>query len=347
MRILYHLTVPPSPMPACDAVVQEVDALRGLSGGDGQIVYLYPGRRLGTRFPRRWWGLQHLPSLRRAERAQRVDVHHIFNPDPFEFDLMRFLRRPIIYTAVAGARSSDHEAVVRLARRVHTLVVPDESERAHLREQGVPAARVVAVRPGIDMARFAPTAPPAGKPFTLLMGSAPWTVDQFESKGVEALLGTGQRRADLRLIFLWRGLHGEEMNRRVARLGLSDRVSIVDRVVDVNDVLAHVHAAVVLAQSATLVKAYPHSLLEALAVGRPVLVSRVIPMAAYVEQMGCGQVVEAVEVENLLSALAKLEASYESTQAAALEVGRRDFSQRDMVEAYRRLYLSALSRPAR
>jgi len=343
MRILYHLTVPPSPMPACDAVVQEVDALRKLSGGDSQIVYLYPARKLGTRFPRRWWGLQHLPSLRRAERAQRVDVHHIFNPDPFPFDLIRLLRRPIIYTAVAGACSSDYEAVLRLARRVHTLVVPDESERARLRERGVPAARVVAIRPGIDIARFAPIAPPTGKPFTLLMGSAPWTVDQFESKGVNALLEAAQRRADLRLIFLWRGLHGEEMNRRVARLGLSDRVTIVDQVVDVNDVLTHAHAAIVLAQSASLVKAYPHSLLEALAVGRPVLVSRAIPMAAYVEQTGCGTVVEAVKVENLLSALAKLEASYESYQAAALEVGQRDFSQRDMVEAYRRLYLSALS----
>ncbi len=339
MQILYHLTVPSSPLAGCDAVVQEVEALRTLSEGGGQVLHLYPARTLGTRFPRRWWGLQHSLYLRRAEL--RVDLHHIFNPDPFPFDILRFLRRPIVYTAVAGIRGTDQKVVHSVARRVHTLVVPTESECALLHERGIP--NVVAIRPGIDAARFSRTPPPPTgvKTLTLLMGSAPWTVDQFESKGVEALLEAAQRRSDLQLIFLWRGLHLVEMERRIAQRGLGGRVTVINRYVDVVELLAQAHAVVVLAADTTLVKAYPHSLLEALAAGRPVLVSRAIPMAEYVQQTGCGQTVKAVNAESVLEALAQLEANYEAHRSAALQAGQRDFSRLEFIEAYKRLYASA------
>lgn len=334
MRVLYHLTIPPSPLATLDAVVQEVEALRALSEDGGQVIHLYPGRTPGTRFPRRWWGLQHVPYLRRAE--QDFDIHHIFNPDPFPFDLLRFLRRPIVYTATAGARGADRTIIQRLAQRVHTLVVPTEAERAELSQWSI--SNVVAIRPGIDITHFSHTPPPT-KPFTLLMGSAPWTIEQFESKGVEVLLEAAQARRDLRLIFLWRGLHVEEMERRVVQRGLGERVTVINRQVDVNEVLAQVHAAIVLADDTKLVKAYPHSLLEALAAGKPVLVSRAIPMSDYVEQTSCGKVVERVNPQSLLAALDQLEADYETCGATALRAGQ-DFSQRQMIQAYRQLYTS-------
>jgi len=336
MQVLYHLTMPPSPMAACDAVVQEIEALRAVSSIRGQVIHLYPGRKPGTRFPRRWWGLQHLPHLLHAE--QQVDLHHLFNPDPFPFDVLRFLRRPIVYTTVAGVRGSDHDTVRRLARLTHTLVVPTESGRIELENLGI--ANVITIQPGIDAARFADTPPPPARPLTLLMGSAPWTLDQFESKGVEALLEAAQSRPNLRLIFLWRGLYLKEMEQRLAQTGLSERVTVINQQVDVSKVLAQAHAAVVLASDVALIKAYPHSLLEALAAGRPVLVSRAIPMAEYVEQTGCGQTVEAVNAEAVLQALARLEANYGACRAAALRVGQRDFTQQTMIQAYQRLYAS-------
>jgi glycosyltransferase involved in cell wall biosynthesis len=197
------------------------------------------------------------------------------------------------------------------------------------------------IRPGIDTSRFSPTPPPAGPGLALLAGSAPWTRAQFVTKGVEALLAAAEARPDLRLVFLWRGLFFEEMQERVARRGLERRVEVINRRVEVNEVLARVHAAVALASDATLVKAFPHSLLESLAAGRPVLVSRALPMADYAERTGCGQVVERVSAEGVLVALTQLEAGYEAHRAAALRVGQRDFSQRALVGAYERLYAVA------
>ena len=151
------------------------------------------------------------------------------------------------------------------------------------------------------------------------------------------MLDAAHKRTDLRLVFLWRGLHLAEMEREVAQRGLGGRVTVVNRVVDVSEALAQAHAAVVLASSPRLVKAFPHSLLEALASGRPVLVSRAIPMASYVEQNGCGQVVDAVHADAVLQSLALLEADYTRYRTAALRVGP-DLDERAFVAAYRRLY---------
>jgi glycosyltransferase involved in cell wall biosynthesis len=318
-------------MADCDAVVQEAKLLAS-QVGHGQIIHLYPGSEPGTRFPRRWWGMQHLLRLRPLERWS--DIHHIFNPDPYPFFVLRFLRRPVVYTAVAGLGKGTPETIRPLARQVDTIVVPTAADQARLSKWGI--TNVETAGPLIDVTSFGYRPPAADAPFTLMMGSAPWTEEQFHSKGVDALLEAARRRPHLHLIFLWRGVLAQEMNRRVERAGLRDRVQVLNKIVEVNEVLARAHATVVLAAEETLIKAYPHSLLESLAAGKPVLVSRLIPMAQMVAETGCGQVVESVNVENVLAAVAALEQNYNTVQRAALAVGQRRLS--SPIDTYDRLY---------
>jgi glycosyltransferase involved in cell wall biosynthesis len=337
MGILYHLTVPPSTMSACDAVVQEVEALRHRFGGE--LLHLYPSRQPGTRFPRRWWGLQRLLHLRRAEK--KTGLHHIYNPDPYLFDVLRFLRRPVVYTVVAGARGSDPDTTRRLARQVHTVVVSTEAELTRLHKWGIQNANVV--RPGIDTSRFSHAPLPPDGPPTLLMGSAPWTQEQFRTKGVDVLLELAQQMPELRLIFLWRGILADEMAHRVRSAGLEQRVEVLSEQVDVNDVLARTHATVALSTGKALIKAYPHSLLEALVAGRPVLVGRSIPMSTYVEREGCGVVVEQVDVAGVSSALRTLLRDYASYQRRVLALDVGEWGLEAMVAAYGRIYDATLA----
>ena len=332
MSPLYHLMIPQPEQPALDAVVQEVESLQARFGG--QVVYLNPAHRPGSLYPERFYGLRHLPYLLRQEATVRL--HHVYNAHPFFFPYLRWLRRPIIYSVTAGLKPSLKHSHLKGLERPSAIVVSSERDQTTLRKWGLENVHVI--RPGIDTSRFSPVAPPTGPGFTLLAGSAPWTEAQFRSKGVEALLAAAEAHPDLWLVFLWRDMFFETMQTRVAQCGLQRRVEVINRWVDVNEILARVHAAVVLAADTTLVKAFPHSLLEALAAGRPVLVSRALPMADYVAQIGCGQVVEEVSPEAVLAALARLEASYETCQAAALRVGQRDFSRQALVEAYGRLY---------
>ncbi len=333
MSVLYHLMIPRPQTPALDAVVQEVESLRAHVGGE--IIYLNPARRPGSLYPERLYGLHRLVYLRRLEATIRL--HHIYNSHLFYFPYLRWLRRPVVYTVAAGLRTSEPPARLKRLTALARVVVTNERDLATL--QGWGLSNVEMARPGIDVTRLVPQPPPSG-PLTLLVGSAPWTLDQFASKGVDALLAVAQTRPDLRLIFLWRGLFAGQMNRQVIAAGLSERVTVLNHHVDVNAVLEDVHASITLASDATLVKAFPHSLLESLAAGRPVLVSRSIPMADFVEQAGCGVIVERVDPLAVLAATDELAARYQQYQEATLRLDRATFSLDRVKRTYSRIYHS-------
>jgi glycosyltransferase involved in cell wall biosynthesis len=327
-NVLYHLTAPPPAIPGTDAVFQEVEVLRGHFGGE--LVYLNPSRHPGIPVPWILYGLHRLPYLRKMEAT--TDIHHIFNAGLHPFPFLRWLRRPVLYSVVSGLPA--HKRPPRL--QAHTIVVSNERDKSILNSWGIANCRLI--RPGIDVSRFTYSPLPLCSDLTLMAGSAPWTRQQFRLKGVDALLEAARIMPGLRLVFLWRGMLVEEMRQRVRRNGLEGRVEVLNEKVDVNRVLARVHAAIVLSDNPTIIKAYPHSLLESLAAGKPVLVSRCIPMADYAAETGCGQVVERVTAADLLRAIERLVEHYDDFQAKALQVGHKDFSQQTLIAAYKQLY---------
>jgi glycosyltransferase involved in cell wall biosynthesis len=132
----------------------------------------------------------------------------------------------------------------------------------------------------------------------------------------------------------------EEITRRVTALGVDERVTLINRLVDVNAVLAQAHATVALATAPGIIKAYPHSLLDSLAAGKPVLVSQAIPMADYVTRTGCGQVVDKVAPESILQAITLLIRHYAMHTTAAIHGGRHDFPLDHLLRTYHQLYRS-------
>ena len=332
MNNLYHLTTSPPVLPGSDAVVQEVELLRARFGG--QVVWLRPTWRARARYPRSLLGLHRLLAIRRQD--ERVDLHHVYAPQLDWMPLLSLVKRPVVYTVATGLDPARRLPPLSFLLRLAAIVVPSDTDRAALARRGV--TRVHVIRPGIDVTRFVDSPPPAGPGFVLLSGSAPWTTEQFQTKGVDALLEVAREIPDIRLVFLWRGVLLPELVARVQKLGLSGRVEILHEWVDVSRVMAGVHAAAVLTGRRGLVKAYPHSLLEALAAGRPVVVSSGDPMAAYVEDTGCGRVLARLDKAELIAAIGALRQGYETYRARAAEVGRRDFSQEEFVAAHRRLY---------
>ncbi|MFW6116206.1 MAG: glycosyltransferase [bacterium] len=335
MSILYHLTIPPPQRPACEAISQEITALR--SRLDGDVVYLNPNRHLPIYVPRLLFGFHKLRQLHTFEAS--VDIHHLYNPDPFPFPILRLLRKPVIYSLTGGVKG--RRINKRFFDSLAAVTVPDQESLDYLNRQGL--NNVFLVQPGIDTDRFAHTHLPLRREIRLMVGSAPWTCAQFKSKGVDALLEAARRIPRLHLVFLWRGVLAEEMANRVHGMGLVDRVEIINRIADVNKVLARVHASAALAAESDIVRAYPHSLMESLAAGKPVLVSRPIPMASYVKEKGCGVVVERVNPAHIIAAVEALEKSYSDLQTAAERTGQRDFSQQRMIDSYKSVYEHVLA----
>lgn len=330
MNILYHLTILPPQRPECEALSQEISALRSRFGGE--VVYLNPNQHSPVYVPRLLFGFHKLRQLLAQEA--NLHLHHLYNPDPFPFPVLRRLRKPVVYTISSGI--GDRRPNLHFLSGLAALTVYDECSLKRLKAWGLENCALV--HPGIDTSRFTWTPVPLQSEIRLMVGSAPWTQSQFRTKGVDALLAAAQRSPQLRLVFLWRGVLAEEMKRRVHHLALEKQVDVLDQPVDVNQVLAGVHATVSLATDSAIIKSYPHSLIESLAAGKPVLVSGSIPMADYVEQTGCGQVVERVTPADVLGAVNMLASRYAEMRSAAQAAGQRDFAQEKMIASFQEVY---------
>ncbi len=329
MKILYISPSPPPLIPGTDGLFTEIGYLK--ESFLGKSIALSPFRSIPPIFPVNFYGIQHLPVIRKLDRE--VDLHHVFFPCLVNFRILRSLSKPVIFSLTSGVICEN----LPKSKVPYQLVVSSKQEADILRSMGYEQVRII--RPGINFSRIESTPyPGSDDEFVLLFGSAPWIKSQFASKGFDLVLEAMIHLPKLRLICLWRGTLYHEWYEQVRSAGLSDRVEIIREKGDISRILSRCHAAVVLASKADLVKSYPNSLMEALAAGKPVLISRAIPMSYYVEENGCGTVVENLATDDLISAISELKNHYSIFKSAAELVGRRDFSCERMVEEYRRTY---------
>lgn len=337
MSILYLLPTLPPKSDKAEAIAQEIALLRHHFGGE--VVYVNPNTTLPRPLiPRLGFGWHSLPELHR--RAREADLFHFFNPDPFPYPFLLALPKPVVYTITAGVETRPNLAYFR---RMAVVTVPDERTMAQLQGYGLP--NVALQRPGIDTSRFTHTPVPLepNQPLYLLVASAPWSHAQFTSKGFDALLAAAQQSPDLRLTLLWRGLMVEEIHKRIATLGIADRVTVIDQTIDVNEALAQVHATAIFATAAGIIKSYPHSLLDSLAAGKPVLLSNTIAMADYVKKENCGVVIDTITPEAIIASLSELRADYATYVHNATRIGQRDFTEEAALTAASAIYADAIS----
>lgn len=332
MSVLYHLPILPPKMPSGEALSQEIQALQ--SHNDGELVYVNPNQNSPVYIPRLLFGLSRLKTLR--AREQDFALHHFYNPDPFPYPYLLYLRRPVVYTVSSGINA--RYIPKRYFNHLAAITVYDERSYQLLKQAGVRNVHII--HPGIDTSRFTCTPLPLEDEVRLLVASAPWTRTQFRTKGIEALLEAAQQDSHLHLTFLWRDILVEEMEQRIRTHSLKSRITLINKCMDVNQILAGVHATITLATDAAVIKAYPHSLLDSLAAGKPVLVNQAIPMADYVARAGCGAVVEKVTASAVLTALATLVQQYNALQQSAHQVGQRDFTLDQMIASFGQVYQS-------
>jgi len=330
MSVAYLVPTPPPVYPETEAYRQEIQALLTSSGG--RVVYINPNRFLPRhcrlQIPRPFFGFLELPMLLATRHEYRLV--QIYSPTLYRYPLLRAMGLPVVYNLTGGCvpQHLDGEWFDRLG--IVTVATDEIGDR--LRRRGI--RRVRTVRAGIETSRFTHRPLPVKDKFHLLMASAPWTEAQFAEKGVDALLEAMARDRSLRLSFLLRGVLSDQMARRIRDAGVEERAQVLDGPVDMNEVFATVHATANLATTADVVKAYPHSLMESLAAGKPVLVSRAIPMSQYVEDNGVGQVVEEVTAESIGAAVAELRRVYRGAEERALEAGQRDFPLQGMTRSF-------------
>ena len=332
LSILYMLTSPKPALEGTDAVFQEVDLLQSTFGGDS--VNLMPFKNPGSRFPRQLFGFHVLRKIRELER--QCTINHVYYSSPYVFPILNFLKNPIVYTVTAGLNAKKMPANITALEAMQQIVVSNERDAAILRTWNISNYSIVP--PGLDSSGLVSTSMPLKNELILLMASAPWVEKQFDLKGIDVLLEAVAKLPNLRLILLWRGLLYHELIERIQRLGISDKVEIINHYVDVNEYLKRAHATVLLAKQADIVKSFPNSLMESLTAGKPVLVSDTIPIADMVQINQCGIVVKDIRFQGLVEAINKLMVGYAGLADKARKCGKNIFSERAMLESYRHIY---------
>ncbi|HMP89103.1 MAG TPA: glycosyltransferase [Kiritimatiellia bacterium] len=329
-RILFLSTAPPPALDGTDAMFQDIQLLIDRFGG--LLMSIYP-LRTPSRFVPHWlMGLHNASALKSA--MKHASLIHVFSATLKPLPCIRNFKGPIIYTVTAS--TGEHITSSWFNRHRVTVVVNNAHDAERLRNKGV--NQVAMILPGMALSHLTYT-PVEINPFKLMVGSAPWTKAQFKTKGIDALLSAVQEIPELNLVLLWRKWWYDEIVNKVKSLGLESRVEIFNEWKNVNEVLAGCHAATVLAEHNRLVKAWPHSAIESLAAGKPALLSRVIPMAEFVEKNRAGAVVNSLDPRDVILGIRELMRDYDSMNGSRLQtMAATHFDASAMLTAYDQLY---------
>jgi glycosyltransferase involved in cell wall biosynthesis len=144
---------------------------------------------------------------------------------------------------------------------------------------------------------------------------------------------------DIRVLLVWRGRHLAKLRRLIDESGAGN-IEVRDGVIaDMGAVYDEVHAAVLPALEHRSFIPAPRSGLEAMARGKPLLVSRYVGIAESLERAGAGVVFDPT-VDGLISAIRRLRDRYDAYQGAAQPYIERHYSPVTHLDLHRRLYES-------
>ena len=235
-----------------------------------------------------------LGAILRAPRA--VDAFHLFfAPNPASGAALRpvlaLKRRPVVHTICSVPRS--FETAARWISADVTVAL-SEYTAGHLRAAGVPDVRLIP--PGIDPDRFGSPSecPFPSRPTLLFAGD--YEVGGGAERLIECAPGVLSAVPDAKFVFACRPKTAEaaggeaDARARVADAGLSDSFEFLGEVTDVGVLLRSCTICVLPIDSTWRKMDIPLVLLEAMALGKPVVVTDQPPLSEILAGGGGRQV---------------------------------------------------------
>jgi glycosyltransferase involved in cell wall biosynthesis len=328
-------------MPQWEAVSKEIASVR--SGLDGQIdgyllsvndrVFGFKLRGREKRVP-----LPHsLPLYPLAKwYASRFDINHLFASAGERLLTPILSRRNGVLTVAKDTGTLRGLERNRPAlKRLKAIVVQGERDRELLRQIGVRSDALWLIRPGIPVARYQE----APSPFTILFASSPLNASDFLSRGIYLITAVAALVPEVRFLLIWRTHHLAKLQRILASARVANVVIRSGVVDDMAAVYDSVHAAVLPGLEHRSFIPCPRSGLEALAHGKPLLLSHLVSLAPSVAHTGAGLAFEPT-INGLAAAIQQLQAEYPAYQANTQRYIAENFSPSTHLELYRQLYQS-------
>jgi glycosyltransferase involved in cell wall biosynthesis len=276
------------------------------------------------------------PLLRGLER--RFDINHVYTGLEDWHFLSVLGQRPIVLTVTQRGKPADP----RLLAKVSHVVAESPTLGEEACHAGVPRDRVSVMYPGIDLDAFpAAPPPPIDGSWKCVFASSPEDVSEIHTKGLDLLIELARHEPSFRLTVLWRPF-GHASNEALAAVRSSAPPNVhieVGRVERISDWYEDAHFSV--APFRTVGKPCPNSVLEALAMGRPSLVSDYTDLGGLLERE-CAGVRFSTTLDDLRRAFRDLCANYTTLQSGSRRCAEQHFSLDGVIRRYARVYESVM-----
>jgi glycosyltransferase involved in cell wall biosynthesis len=264
---------------------------------------------------------------------RRFDVSHVYTSLGDWHYLNGLGQRPIVLTLTERSAPTAPELLAKVS---HVA-----AESAALAETaigaGVPEERISIVYPGVDLAKFHVAPPPACGPWKMLFASSPENLHEIATKGLDLLLDLAAVEPDLELTVLWRpfGRGSDQARAVVERRALSNVRIISGKLPDIERYFRSSHF--VAAPFRTVGKPCPNSILEALACGRPVLLSDFVDIGELIEEHQAG-IRFTPTLDDLRRAYRRMCEQYSLLQPNARQCAEQHFDLEQTRRAYETIY---------
>lgn len=232
---------------------------------------------------------------------------------------------------------------------VDRIIASGHAVEAALRRAGVDPAKIVSIPAGVDLARFNPAVSPAKIRQEFGLG---WpvigVVAMFRSsKGHQPLLGAFQGLLDsypkARLLLVGDGVYRSVVEAEVSARGLWASVTITGFRTDVPECLAAMDCVVLPSLRS---EGVPQSLLQAMAMGRPIVATAIGGIPEVIEDGQTGLLVPPSDTQSLMGAIRRVLEEPDSARARSqrgLELVRTRFSLDASLGALEDLYRDLLT----
>jgi glycosyltransferase involved in cell wall biosynthesis len=257
--------------------------------------------------------------LARAIRGARADVVVTNSAKAHVYGSLagRLARRPVVWRMHDTMDSSDFAGSTRrlllaIGRRVPALVLPvsDSTGRA-LIEGGIPRERVATLYNGIDLAALragAARVPPSPNGVPRVGSVGRITPLKGHAVVIDAAARLLERGVDARFVIAGAAAgeapgHLAELRARVERLGIADRVELISPFGDLGELLAGLD---VLVHASVLPDSLPTTVIESMALGKPVVAAELGGVPELVRDEETGFLVPPNDPARMADAIAAL-----------------------------------------
>ena len=280
-----------------------------------------------------------LPLLYQIARRHRIN--HLFSSGGERLLAPRISQRTALLTVCKEPASIDaFERNRHFLTRFRYIVVESRRHQELMEQCGIEGRRIKVIFPPAIIAPYRSPQPP----FKLLFASSPAEPNKFLSRGVFLMLRAAERLPDVQFILVWRKRHHGALRDLIERSGVDNVDVINDYVEDMGSLYDSIHATVLPGLDYTSFKPSPHSALDSLGRGKPLLVTPTSSIADIVAQRRCGIVFEPT-ISGFESAIRQAMVRYQELQKNCHSTAEACFSREAFIRKYQLLYEELLLGP--